>query len=682
MRPPDIALLSAAGEVTVAPDAAAAVYTLKTVDLAANRYRTRLWLAPLDGGRPRPLTGGDDDGLPRWSPDGALLAWVAETAGGGAEIRVLGMDGPGEAAVVCSWPDDITELAWSPTSDRLAFVGRVRDPDRYGAPGTSTAPADMPPRRITRLLGRHNGDGWVVDRPLHVHVVPVDGSAPPLALTTGDAPAGDVAWAPDATRVVYASGTHDTWDLDERRDLWVADATGGTPPVRVTDTTLQWSLPSWSPDGTRIAAYARPALDEPSHGRLLVVDPDTGTTARWAGGLDCDVAPYGATRAPVWADGELLVAVADRGAVHVRAAVDPAGGEGRTRLVVGGARTVGSFAVAAGVVAFVASAHGEPGELHVGHLADAGAPAAVGADPVTVEPGPTRKLSDHGATLRDRVDLVAPERFVASGVDGAGIECWAMAPVGAAAGTRHPAVLNIHGGPFTQYGYGFFDEFQLQVGAGIGVVYCNPRGSSGYSEAWGRAIRWPEATVDPGSGWGGVDHDDVMACVDAALDRFDWIDPDRLGVQGGSYGGYLTSWTVGHTDRFRAAVSERAVNNLVTMEHNSDISGFFRSYAGWSHLERPDIYARQSPATYVDALTTPMLLVHSEDDLRCPISQAEELFVALRLLGRDPELVRFPGEDHELSRSGRPRHRVARAEIILEWFARHLALGAATTEAR
>jgi dipeptidyl aminopeptidase/acylaminoacyl peptidase len=170
--------------------------------------------------------------------------------------------------------------------------------------------------------------------------------------------------------------------------------------------------------------------------------------------------------------------------------------------------------------------------------------------------------------------------------------------------------------------------------------------------------------------------------VDAALDRFDWIDPDRLGVQGGSYGGYLTSWTVGHTDRFRAAVSERAVNNLVTMEHNSDISGFFRSYAGWSHLERPDIYARQSPATYVDALTTPMLLVHSEDDLRCPISQAEELFVALRLLGRDPELVRFPGEDHELSRSGRPRHRVARAEIILEWFARHLALGAATTEAR
>jgi dipeptidyl aminopeptidase/acylaminoacyl peptidase len=233
-------------------------------------------------------------------------------------------------------------------------------------------------------------------------------------------------------------------------------------------------------------------------------------------------------------------------------------------------------------------------------------------------------------------------------------------------------VLNIHGGPFTQYGWGFFDEFQLQVGAGIGVVYCNPRGSAGYSEAWGRAVRWPEAKVDPGTGWGGVDFDDVIACVDEATRRFAWVDGTRLGVQGGSYGGYMTSWIVGHTRRFQAAVSERAANDLLTLEHDSDIAGSFRDYVGWTHVERPELYVRQSPSTYVTDMHTPMLLLHSEEDLRCPISQAEELFVALRLLGRKPELVRFPGEGHELSRSGAPRHRVQRAEIILDWFERHL----------
>jgi dipeptidyl aminopeptidase/acylaminoacyl peptidase len=248
-----------------------------------------------------------------------------------------------------------------------------------------------------------------------------------------------------------------------------------------------------------------------------------------------------------------------------------------------------------------------------------------------------------------------------------------MAPAGPAGGAA-PTILNVHGGPFTSYGHSFFDEFQWQVGAGFGVVYCNPRGSSGYSEAWGRAVRWPEAASDPGSGWGGVDADDVMACIDEAVRRFDWIDGDRLGVQGGSYGGYMTSWIVGHSDRFVAACSERAANNLLHLEFDSDAAGTLRTYVGHSHVDRPDIYTRQSPSTYLADMHTPMLLLHSEDDLRCPINQAEELFVGLRLLGREPVLVRFPAESHELSRSGSPRHRDQRATVILDWFGEHLGL--------
>src|SRR5580658_2843338 len=247
-----------------------------------------------------------------------------------------------------------------------------------------------------------------------------------------------------------------------------------------------------------------------------------------------------------------------------------------------------------------------------------------------------------------------------------------MAPVGADPQKRYPTLLNVHGGPFTSYGNKFFDEFQLEAGGGFGVLYCNPRGGSGYSEAWGRAIRWPECEIDPGSGWGGVDFEDVMACVEEGCKRFDWVDSENVGIIGGSYGGYMASWAIGHTDRFKAACSERACNNLLSLEINSDAATAFRVYIGHTHLEDPDAYMRQSPITYVDKITTPVLILHSEEDLRCPISQAEELFVALRLLGREPEMVRFPGENHELTRAGSPAHRVIRAELILDWFREHL----------
>jgi dipeptidyl aminopeptidase/acylaminoacyl peptidase len=287
-----------------------------------------------------------------------------------------------------------------------------------------------------------------------------------------------------------------------------------------------------------------------------------------------------------------------------------------------------------------------------------------------------RALTSLTLAFADSVRLAEPERFVARSADGTEVECWAMPPAGAVPGRRYPTLLNVHGGPFTQYGNKFTDDFQLQASAGFGVLYCNPRGSSGYSEQWGRAIRWPECEHDPGSGWGEVDYQDVLACADAACERFGWVDPDRLGILGGSYGGYMTSWTIGHTDRFKAACSERACNNLLTMEYTADIAGFMRSYVGAGHLDNPAAYARQSPVSYVQDMTTPVLIIHSEDDLRCPISQAEELFVALRWLGREPEMVRFPDETHELSRSGSPRHRIMQAELILDWFRKHLGDGA------
>jgi dipeptidyl aminopeptidase/acylaminoacyl peptidase len=266
-------------------------------------------------------------------------------------------------------------------------------------------------------------------------------------------------------------------------------------------------------------------------------------------------------------------------------------------------------------------------------------------------------------------ELSVPERFTATSADGNEVEAWIMRPVGFEEGKRYPTLLNIHGGPFGQYGNGFFDEFQVYAGAGYAVLYCNPRGSSGYSEEWARAIRGP---IEGGPGWGTRDYEDVMAVADEALRRFDFVDPQRFGVMGGSYGGYMTSWIVGHTDRFTAACSERSCNNFLLEGGSADIGWMFKAELGAFWFEEPEAYMKISPSTYAANITTPLLIIHSENDLRCPVGHAEDLFAILRLRKQEVEMVRFPDEGHELSRSGAPMHRVQRFEVILDWFDRHL----------
>jgi dipeptidyl aminopeptidase/acylaminoacyl peptidase len=242
--------------------------------------------------------------------------------------------------------------------------------------------------------------------------------------------------------------------------------------------------------------------------------------------------------------------------------------------------------------------------------------------------------------------------------------------------SRWPLLLAVHGGPMTQYGDRWFDEFQLLAGAGYVVVASNPHGSSGRENSWQRAIRSPKAAIEPGTGWGGIDAEDLIAVLDATLARWPALDPDRVGVLGGSYGGFMTSWLLSRTGRFAAGCTERAVNILYSEEWSSDYAGTFHRELGVSHLDDPDEYLRMSPATYVKDITAPVLILHSEQDLRCPPEQADALFVALRLL-RHPDLEywRFPGEGHELSRSGSPKHRIRRAEIITAFFDRTIGPG-------
>ncbi len=367
--------------------------------------------------------------------------------------------------------------------------------------------------------------------------------------------------------------------------------------------------------------------------------------------LDRTFAPYPGARAPIWLDGStLLASVEDRGNVHLYRLSSDAGGQPEPLWT--GEGVITGYDAAAGTIAFTLATSTQPPEVYV------------------LDHGVQRRLTNLTAGFVAEAQLRPYEQFVVKSTDGTvDLDAWILTPPDFDPASSYPALVNVHGGPFTQYGNGFFDEFQMQARAGYVVIWCNPRGSSGREESFGRAICGP---LLGGTGWGSVDHEDVMALVDTALATFPYIDADRLGILGGSYGGYMTSWVVGHSDRFKAACSERAANNLLSLEWASDAAGAFRTYFGVNHLDEPELYRSMSPISYVRDIHTPLLVMHSENDLRCPIEQADQLFVALRLLERDVELVRFPGESHELSRSGSPAHRRQRAEIILEFFAKHL----------
>jgi dipeptidyl aminopeptidase/acylaminoacyl peptidase len=641
MVPNDVYELTGVADPRLSPDGRHVAFVVTRIDREENEYRSAIWIAATDGSAPpRQLTSGlKADAAPRFSPDGTRLAFVSNRDSERKQLYVLPLQG-GEPLRLSDLPEDVGDPAWAPDSMRLAFAARVRD-DAYEEEDEKR----RPPRRFTRLQFKFDNEGWTGDRRRHLFVCPADGSAAPTQLTSGDFEDSHPSWSPDGARIVFVSSRGDDWDLEPVSHLYLVAPEGGEPE-QLTSGDNVYSVPSWSPDGGAIACRWWPGgFDWPRHERIAVVDATTGEHRSLTEWLDRHGDSYPPLRAPAWDADALVFGVEDGGNVPLyRARAD---GSAPPELVVGGGRWVHGWDAAAGELVYAASTPTSLPELYSGE----------------------QQLTSFGSAFCESRDLVPPERFTATSDDGTEVEAWIVRPVGLEEGQRYPVLLNIHGGPFTQYGNKFFDEFQVYAGAGYAVLYSNPRGSSGYSEEWGRAIRGP---VEGGPGWGSVDYEDLMAVVDEGLRRFDFCDPERVGVMGGSYGGYMTSWIVGHTDRFRAACSERAVNSLVSQYGSSDIGHFIRSYTGAYLFEDVDAYLRHSPVTYAERMTTPLLILHSENDLRCNIEQAEQLYTTLRLLRRDVELVRFPGEGHELTRSGSPAHRVQRFELLLDWFGSRL----------
>jgi dipeptidyl aminopeptidase/acylaminoacyl peptidase len=646
MIPEDLTRLSLVSDPQLSPDGRRIAFVVTTLSDARDEYLANIWVVDVDGGAPRRFTAGPRRDLePRWSPDGTRLAFLSERAPREKlQLHVMPADG-GEPTTLTALDNGVASVAWSPDGLRLAFVSPVggqREPQSEDERRKS-----RPARVITSLKYRLNGEGFVYDRRPHVFVVALDGTAP-AQLTDGDFIDADPAWAPDGQSIVFVSARHAERDEDDASDLWRVSLKGGTPQP-LTTTAGPVLLPAFSPDGRSIAYLARPGRNAFGRNIRVFTIPSTGGDAAClTSALDRSCGALHVR--PLWSpDGRsMLVAVEDRGDTGLwRVAAQS--GEAPTR-VVGGERVLNGFSASADgrLLAFAASNPLAPSEVFVCR-ADGSA---------------ERPLTRMNQAWTEEVALSSPERFRLTRA-GFEIDCWVMRPTGFVVGQRYPALLNIHGGPHTQYGHGFFDEFQVYAGAGYAVIYANPRGSQGYGEAFAQAVV---------GDWGGSDYADVMAALDEALRRHPFIDAERLGVLGGSYGGFLTSWTVGHTDRFKAACSERAVNCQYTMFGTSDIGHTFNMVELGGALPWEDMarYIERSPLTYAKNIVTPLLILHAEDDLRCPIEQAEQLFVALKTLRREVRFVRFPGENHEMSRSGKPRHRLERFRHILEWFAGHL----------
>ncbi|MDA2812814.1 S9 family peptidase [Nocardiopsis sp. RSe5-2] len=622
------------GAPALSPDGRTAVVATSRPRLDTDSYRSELWAVPTDGSAPeRRLTRGGRDSAPAYSPDGRLIAFLRAADGGRPQLHLMPADG-GEPWRLTDLPQGAGAPVWSPDSRWLAFVSRVPDEGRYEG-----EPAKEAPRRITTFEYRFDGDGFTSDRPAHVFTVEAaepgdDGSLPePVQVTEGRFDHHGLDWSPRGDLLCFIAARHAHRDRVLADDVWVC-APDGSDLRKLTGTSEGVYAARFSPDGATVV-YA--GSDAGPDGRWCT----TENAGVWAVPADGSADPVRLT------DVERFTVARGTGITPVeegvlfcnenRGAVDlllvPYGG-GESRVLMDGPRQAGTAACAGGVTVLPVGDGSSPGEL-----------VALGAEG-------ERRLTSF-ATTREWIPM---EEVDGTAPDGYPVHGWLLRPEGPG---PHPVLLMIHGGPFAQYGWRVFDEAQVYAEAGYAVVMGNPRGSSGDGEAHGRAVRGDVGRVSAA---------DLLALLDEALKR-DGLDPERVGVLGGSHGGFMTTWMAAeHGDRFRAAISERAVNAIDSHYGSSDI--------GWVFAEQlygdPSTWADQSPLERAHKIGIPMLIIHSEEDWRCPVEQAQRLFVALRSRRAEVEMLLFPGEGHEMSRSGLPSHRVARFEAILDWWKRYL----------
>ncbi|WP_028267269.1 S9 family peptidase [Arthrobacter sp. MA-N2] len=660
MKAEQLPLLNSVSSPAAHPDGTRAVVSVTRPDFDADAYVGQLWSVPFDPAMlPRRITRGFRDTAPAFSPDGRVLAFLRATADGKPQLHVVEADG-GEPQALTEQKLGVSEFSWAPDSSRIVFSSRVPEEGRYGTvDGVGAGNED--PRLITDRQYRLNGLGYTADKPAQLFVVDVPelGAEPavvpvgraakergadalsllpaPVQLTFGKADHTSPSFSRDGGCVYFVASLHEGHDADIASGIYRVPAAGGEfTAVRPHAAPQSVHEVCESGSGEWLFFTAQDlgddGLDFVARNTALYAIPVRGGEASMLS--DVENQDLSGRLEPFGMDG-MLALNASRGSVQlIKWTAD-----GESKVLLEGPRVASGASVGGDTVAVSVSDASSNGELGV------------------LEQGGLRLLTDFSGALRAQANILEPREFTANGKDGYPVHGWAVLPEGSG---PHPVLLTIHGGPFSQYTAAFFDEAQVYATAGYAVLMCNPRGSAGYGQAHGGAIKEKMGTVDMA---------DVLSFLDGALHAFPTMDKDAIGIMGGSYGGYLTAWIIGHEHRFKAAIVERGFLDPVSFVGSSDIGWFFGGqYTGGS----PEEMANQSPMAVVTSVRTPTLVIHSENDLRCPVEQGQRYFTALKAQGVDTALLLFPGEDHELSRSGAPHHRRQRFEQVLAWWAKHL----------
>ena len=638
-RPDDAYRLRAASDPDLSPDGRRVAFSVVDTDQEEDRLRWSIWVAPVDASAPpRRFTEGPADKRPRWSPDGRWLAYLSVGAGESENGRLFlaPLDG-GVPMPLGEPPGPVEDFAWSPDAARLVVVCRV------GVPEPATAQERNAPRVPRGLAARLDGVGWQEGR-RHLFIVEVE-TGGFRQLTRGEYDHDDPSFSPDGSVVTFVSDRHPRRDDRQfRSDVWTVPVGGGRHR-RLTDGKGSASFPTFSPDGTMIAFVGEDNDRWDSDTYVFVVGVDRGGAApeRLAPELDRPTVVWPGQPAPfAWvSDRDLMVLIADHGAVRLHRARL---GQRSTREVIGGDIQIDGIATCPGrrSVVFTGSWPDQPSELF--------AVALSGTDRVQLTALNTEFVQEVALAPVGRSTVVRP--------DGTEVEYFSILPVDRAP-RGLPLHVDIHGGPHAAWPSGrWLALHQSIAAAGYAVVLPNPRGSTSYGQAFTRAC-----TGD----WGGGDAEDILACCDDLVER-GIADGARMFVSGGSYGGFMTSWLVGHTDRFRAATAIAAVVDQTSMALTTEIPGFALFHMGGTPWDRRGEYELRSPLTYLPKVKTPVLVIHWEGDIRVPLSQGEELYGGLRVLGRKAEMVRYPGGFHIMRT---PSQAVDMTRRILAWDVDH-----------
>lgn len=683
MVPADLCRLRAVGDVRLHPDGESIVYAIEHPDAETDSNRSQLYTVDLSGDNNRKLTHGHNDARQVFSPDGTMLAFVRTEPK--QPTRVMVMSWPlGEIVEAAAFHDEIGAVRWLPTGaesagrfpHRLVVSAGQRPENQRGVDDGELA---RRPRILRTINYRFNGRGWTHDRPRQLFLLtdPFGEHRDPIEIGTPGVDHGDVAVSPDGRRIAATAATDDDADLTGGNHVWLYTLDGSHEPTRLTPSGGRWESLLWHPDG-RLVVTGRADISTVGFSRPHLVglpETDRKPAVRSLGHHDYNVSP-----ALLGDSGQVALNVAEAailypGVRNGRIGIDRYDlDDGGHRILHEGPHQVLAFDASDDGRTIVAAITTTERPAELWRIEPAG-DTETGAD---LERAGHRKLVTLNEDVLAELDLAETEVISVTSADGTEVEAFVVRPPASApegttgsasaleSGPGSPGLVYVHGGPMFQYGLYFFDEFQLAAACGYVVIAGNPRGSDGYGEAWARSIV---------GDLGNKDWADVSALADH-LQALPEVDADRIGMGGGSYGGFMTGWALGHDKRFRAGLIERAVTSWNTFYGTSDIGNFFaRAVIGATIEDDPDEVTRQSPLHHAADITVPTLIVHSEEDWRCPIEQAEQLFAAIRRNGGEVTMVRFPGENHELSRSGRPSHRIERFEIVHEFFAQHLGGG-------